>query len=426
MWVAGEVERVRESQRGHLYFELVEKGAGDRIAAKLDAVLWRRNHQLVRRRLAAAGQELRDGLTIRCRARVDFYPEGGRLQIVVEEIDPLFTLGLLARRRRETLAALEAAGLTEENSRLRLAAVPLAIGLVTSEGSAAYHDFLTGLAESGYGFRVAFAHAAMQGREAEREVSSALSRLGRLDLDAVALVRGGGSRADLAAFDSRRIAEAVARSRWPVITGLGHEIDRSIADAVSHTAAKTPTKVAELLVEKVRAADLALLACEQGLTRVADGQLRRAEEILRRYERLAEVARARLREAGRALGAVAGGLERLGERRLGEAQRLLAGLADRLAVAAPRLLERRREQPERLIERLAGTAAVRVREARTRLEGLARLRHALAPERLLERGYSVTRDSDGAIVKDPRRLRAGDLIISQLAGGSVTSRVETE
>ena len=256
VWVVGEVERVRRSQRGHLYFELVEKGVGDRIVGKLDGVVWRSQYQRLRRRLRRSGQEIVNGLTMRCRARVDFYPEGGRLQLIVEDVDPLFTLGLLERRRRETLAALEAAGLLARNRGLALPEVPLEVGLVTSEGSAAYHDFLTGLAESGYGFRVSFVHAAMQGGEAEREVPAALERLGRLGLDVVVLVRGGGSRVDLAAFDSRRIAEAIAGSRWPVLTGLGHEIDRAIADAVSHTAFKTPTKVAEFLVEKVRGADL--------------------------------------------------------------------------------------------------------------------------------------------------------------------------
>ena len=111
LWVAGEVQRARPSQRGHLYFELVEKGRGDRIVGKLDAVLWRTAHQRVRRTLAASGLEIADGHQIRCWARVDFYGPAGRLQLIVQDVDPLFTLGLLERRRRETLAALAAAGL---------------------------------------------------------------------------------------------------------------------------------------------------------------------------------------------------------------------------------------------------------------------------------------------------------------------------
>ena len=162
-------------------------------------------------------------------------------------MDPAFTLGLLERRRRETLAALAAAGLLEKNRALSLCDLPLTIGLVTSHGSAAYHDFLSGLSESGYGFRVIFIHAAMQGRDAEREVASALASLAGIGIDCAVLIRGGGSRTDLAAFDSRRIAEAIAGAPFPVLTGLGHEIDRSIADMTAPTAFKTPTTVAEFL-----------------------------------------------------------------------------------------------------------------------------------------------------------------------------------
>lgn len=424
VWVAGEVARARQSRAGHLYFELVEKGAGDEIVGKLDAVVWRGNYLRVRRWLGAHGQEIRDGVTMRCRGRVDFYPAGGRLQLVVEEVDPFFTLGLLERRRRETLAALAAAGLLERNRLLPLPPVPLKIGLVTSEGSAAYHDFLAGLAESGYGFRVFFVHAATQGPQAELEVARALETLGRCDLDAVALVRGGGSRADLAVFDSRRIAEAVARSRWPVLTGLGHEIDRSIADAVGHTALKTPTKVAELLVDRVRQADMAVLACEDALARRVGERLRRASETLRRYERVAQVARLRLRAGHAALEQKAREVERLARRRLHDAERRWRELGARLAAVVPRSLARRGKDAETLAERLAAAAAARLRRAGEALEARARLCHALAPQRLLERGFSITRDGDGAIVREPRRLRIGDLITSELAAGSVRSRVE--
>ena len=160
-WVAGEIQRARPSRNGHLYFELVEKGAGDEVVAKLEGVLWRRDHQLVARELRRSGQKIADGLEIRCWAEVDFYPPFGRLQLVVRRVDPLFTLGLLEKRRRETLEALSRAGVLDLNREKTLPPVPLAVGLVTSEGSAAYHDFLSTLAESGFGFRVLHAHAAV-------------------------------------------------------------------------------------------------------------------------------------------------------------------------------------------------------------------------------------------------------------------------
>src|SRR6185295_15972800 len=308
VWVVGEAQRVRPSARGHVYFELVEKGERDEIVGKLDAVIWKTDFAKVQRLLAASEQRLTDGVQVRCRASLDFYAPSGRLQLCVREVDPAFTLGLLERRRRETLAALTAAGLLERNRSLPLADLPLSIALITSRGSAAYHDFLSGLAESGYGFRVLFVHAAMQGREAEREVVFALRALAGTRVDCAVLIRGGGSRTDLAAFDSRAIAEAIAHAPFPVLTGLGHEIDQAIADLAAHTCFKTPTKVAEFLVERVARADQELEDLRRGLLREALEPLRAGREALGRAEPGGP-----LRPAGRA-GAAAAQRRRAGPR----------------------------------------------------------------------------------------------------------------
>ncbi len=424
IWVAGEVQRVRSSQRGHLYFELIEKGRGDRIVGKLDAVVWRTDHLRVRRRLAAHGQEIADGQQLRCWGRVDFYGPAGRLQLIVRDVDPLFTLGLLEQRRRATLAALAEAALLDRNRELPLAAVPLDVGLVTSSGSAAFHDFLAGLAESGYGFRVFFVHAAMQGREAEAEVTAAIGTLAGLELDAVVLIRGGGSRTDLAAFDSRRIAEAVARCPLPVLTGLGHAIDQSIADRVSHAAFKTPTKVAEFLIGRVALAERQVAACGAALSHLARERLRRAGRELQRTERLAQTARLRLQAAAHAVRDAARTVGRLSRRRLREARRASEALGRRLRAAAPRLIERHRGRPRRVARRLADIASGHLRESEALLRGIARVCAELAPAKVLERGYSITRDSDDKIVRDPRQVDRGDRIVTTLAGGTLASRVE--
>lgn len=219
VWIAGEIQRFRVHGSGHCYFELVEKGDGDDVVGKLDAAIWRSDAARIRASLAHHGQRLTDGLAIRLRATIDFYPPHGKLQIHVKEVDPAFALGQLEARRRETLAELEAAGLLDANRRVPLPDLPLAIGLITSQGSAAYHDFLSTLEESGYGFRVLLVHSAVMGRDAERGVASALELLAASGVDCIALVRGGGAKSDLAAFDSRTIAFAVARSPCPSSAG---------------------------------------------------------------------------------------------------------------------------------------------------------------------------------------------------------------
>jgi exodeoxyribonuclease VII large subunit len=424
VWVAGEAQRVRPSARGHVYFELVEKGERDEIVGKLDAVIWKGDFLKVQRLLAASEQKLVDGVQIRCRGSLDFYAPSGRLQLCVREVDPAFTLGLLERRRRETLAALTAAGLLETNRALPLAELPLAIALITSHGSAAYHDFLSGLIESGYGFRVIFFHAAMQGKEAEREVVSALRALHGLGIDAAVLIRGGGSRTDLAAFDSRAIAEAIARAPFPVLTGLGHEIDRAIADLTAHSAFKTPTKVAEFLIERMVRADQALADLRRALSREALEPLRAGREALGRAERGVNLARMRLAAAGGRIDEHARTLARLGRGALRDAGRRGEILRGRLAELAPRRLAAAERRRVTTGERIAGAGRGRLRETTATLQGVERLCQQLAPERTLERGFSLTRDAAGRLVRQPDQARAGDLVTTRVAGGDFKSRVE--
>jgi exodeoxyribonuclease VII large subunit len=424
VWVVGEVQRARTSERGHLYFELVEKGERDEIVGKLEAVLWKTDHQRVARLLAGSGQRLADGLQVRCRGDLDFFAAGGRVQLCVREVDPAFTLGQLERRRRETLAALAAAGLLERNRGLPLPELPLRVALVTSAGSAAYHDFLSGLAESGYGFRVVFVHAAVQGREAEREVVSALAALARARVDCAVLVRGGGARTDLAAFDSRSIAEAVARAPFPVLTGLGHEIDQAIADLVAHTALKTPTKAAEFLVERVARAEQAVVELRRRLRREALEPLRAVREAIGRAERGVELARLRLAARAARLGEAARALARLGRSGVRAAGRRWQALSARLVELAPQRLEQAGAARAKAGRRLAAGARARLREAGARLDGHARLCAELGPERTLARGFSITRSGGGVLLRDAARVAPGEVLLTRLAAGTLTSRVE--
>ncbi|HVT59081.1 MAG TPA: exodeoxyribonuclease VII large subunit [Thermoanaerobaculia bacterium] len=426
VWVVGEAQRVRPSQRGHLYFELVEKGERDEIVGKLDAVIWERDLRRVQKLLAQTDQRLAEGVQLRCRGNLDFYPPTGKLQLAVREVDPLFTLGLLEHRRRETLAALAAAGLLERNRELALAELPLSIALITSAGSAAYHDFLSGLRESGYGFRIVFLHASVQGREAEREVVSALAALARARtrIDCAVLIRGGGSRTDLAVFDSRAIAEAIARAPFPVLTGLGHETDRAIADQVAHLSFKTPTKVAEFLVDRVGRLEAAVAELGARLRREAPALLASAREELGRAEGAVGLARMRLGAAAARIAENARALARLGRGALRRAARAGGELRKQLLAAAPRGLERAEQRRRRLGERVGGTARAHLRQAAAQIEGRTRLAAQLDPQRILERGFSITRDPAGRLLRRVDQVTTGGLISTRLAAGSLTSRVE--
>lgn len=424
IWVAGELQRLRPSAAGHVYFELVEKGEGDRIVGRLDAVIWRSDYRRISRALGDCDQVLAEGQEIRCRGNLDFYPAGGRLQVVVREVDPVFTLGLLARRRQVVVAELRRSGLFDRNKSLALAEIPLRIGLVTSAESAAYHDFLSSLRDSGYGFQVSVASASVQGPRAAVEVSRALRSLWRRgSLDCLALVRGGGSRSDLAAFDSEEVAEAVCTSALPVLTGLGHEIDQAVADLVAHRAFKTPTSTAEFLVLRVAEAEQRLKTARSALSRSA------GKPIERGWRSLTDAQRG-LRGAGVGVARLSDRLDSFRRRaiaagRVGvaDARRRLLRAGSRLAPIGPLRIERARYAASLVSRRLVDLSMSRNRETRARIAALDRLLRELSPQRTLQRGFTITRDAGGRAIRSAAEVEVNQAVTTQLAEGTLTSRI---
>src|SRR5262249_5255318 len=239
----------------HTYFKLVEKAAlGERIQGRLDVALFSDSAPAVRRALAEVpGAALADDVEVRIRGRVRIYPPTGQYQLVMTSIDPVFTVVALAANRQRLLRALAEEGLLDANRAVELPAVPLRIGLITSRGSAAYHDFVDELLRSPYAWRVGVVDVAVQSAGAAQRIKWALGQLASVAVDVVVVARGGGSRADLAPFDTELVARAIAAMDVPVVTGIGHEIDRSVADEVAWSACKTPTACAQLLVGRVDA-----------------------------------------------------------------------------------------------------------------------------------------------------------------------------
>ncbi len=423
LWVGGEVQRPYESRRGHLYLQLVEKGHGDQIVATLPAVVYRRELWRVRRVLDDLGVELSEGQSLRCYGRLDFYPPTGNLQFIVRDVDPLFALGDLERRRQETLERLRKLGLLDRNSERSLDPLPLRLGLVTSAGSAAYQDFVTTLEGSGFAFAPTVADVSVQGKSAEREIARALARLsGQADeLDVVVLVRGGGGKSDLAAFDSRLVAEAIANCELPVLTGLGHETDETIADRVAHTRFKTPTGVAEFLVKRVADAERSLLEISRQLAQLARSRRTAAGTRL-------DLASARLVSAAGRLHHRAQRIERL-SRTLAAAASKRPALTRaatehaerRLAHAPGSLLTKANDRLGRLTERLPERCRARLRAATERLASLDRLQRQLGPEQVLRRGFSITR-SAGKVVVSASQIAVGAELQTQLLTGTVASR----
>ncbi|MEM9407520.1 MAG: exodeoxyribonuclease VII large subunit [Acidobacteriota bacterium] len=426
VWVGGEVQRPRRVRAGHFYFELVEKGANDRVSAKLDAALFRGDALRVERKLRRAGVSLEEGQTLRMLGELNFYPPHGRLQFLVRDIDVVSAVGALAQRRQETMAWLRENDLLGRNASLELDAVPLRVGLVTSEGSAAHRDFMAVLEASGYGFEVTFAHASVQGGAAEAEVAAAVHALSSLagSLDAIAVIRGGGAKSDLAAFDGRDLATAIARSQLPVLTGLGHEIDRTIADEVAYADCTTPTAVAELLVQRVAASDQRCAELSQRLVRQAERSLdgaRSALDIARQSLRRAELPLQR--EAHRLQG-FEDSLRRETLALVGRRREALESVGRSLAAPSQRSLERSAAQCDDLERSLGREGRRKIDLGKERLSAFERMFSQLDPQRTLERGFSITRDAEGRAVRDAASLESGDRLTTEVATGRIVSRVE--
>ena len=252
VWISAEISELKLNNSGHCYLNLVEKGAGGGTPrAEARAMIWRSAYNNIATTFEqATGSPLCSGLKVLVRVVVNFHETYGySLQII--DIDPSYTLGDVERRRRETIEQLMADGIWDMNRELTLARPTLRIAVVSSATAAGYRDFMRELGRNNYRFRTTLFESTMQGDGGEDSVVAALEDIASREeeFDMVAIIRGGGSTSDLALFDSYRIASHVAQFPLPVVTGIGHDKDVSVADMVAHTHCKTPTAVATFFAE---------------------------------------------------------------------------------------------------------------------------------------------------------------------------------
>lgn len=399
VWVRGEVKGLN-AKGAHAYFDIVDdSGADAMISVKLFAGVRSRVESM----MAKAGMDLANGIKVRIAGRPDVWAPRGSLGFKMSDVDPRFTLGELALQREELLRRLRETGLAEANSRRPLSPVPLRIGLVTSDGSAAFHDFTNEIQSSGLAFEVRLVDARVQGEQALVDVPAAITRLGAApDLDVVVVVRGGGSKVDLAAFDSEAVAMAIASCPLPVFTGIGHEIDRSIADEVASRSFKTPTACAAALVEMVRAF---VDSVEDAFAEV----VRRAGELLAAESAALDQRQVQARH--------------LVEQAVQRSEVQLASRSMAVHARVMAALTRASTHVDRSADRLRQTTA-RVRQRAVLIDSLAERLRLLDPANALARGWSITRRADGRVVRSAADLAPGDLVLTTFADGTATSRVE--
>jgi exodeoxyribonuclease VII large subunit len=371
VWVAGEISNLARPRSGHCYLTLKDDQAQIRCA------MWRNVAARVR-------FDLHDGLEVICRGRIDVYAPRGDYQLIIESIEPkgVGALELALRQLREKLAR---EGLFDQQRKRPLPPFVRRIAVVTSPTGAAIHDFLQVLGRRWRGADVIVVPTRVQGDGAAAEIAAAIEAANKLPLaiDCLVVTRGGGSLEDLWAFNEELVVRAIHASRIPVISAIGHEIDVTLADLVADVRALTPSEAAELVAPA-------------------------AEDLLARFrqteKRLTAALRWRLSEAKSRLDAAAA--NRAFRRPFQRIEELALRL-DELDVRANRALRQR------------------LRLARTQIEQQAAQLESLSPLGVLSRGYSLTQQKDGRIVRDAADLKPGDALFTRFAKGRAMSRVES-
>lgn len=405
-WVQAELSDVRANYSGHCYLELVQKEPrGNNLVAKARATIWSNVYRLLKPYFEEeTGQAFTAGIKVLVNVTVEFHELYG-YSLTVHDIDPTYTLGDMAQRRREILRQLADEGVLTLNKELTLPLLARRIAVISSATAAGYGDFCNQLDHNPYGF--SFRHclfpAVMQGERVEESIIAALDAIHarRDDWDVVVIIRGGGATSDLSGFDTYALAANCAQFPLPIITGIGHERDDTVLDSVSHTRVKTPTAAAEFLIAHLRATADALESCAASIARSLSARMVQEKSRLARLsERLPSRIRTRLKDESYRQDRLMRRLEASIRTTLTEGKHRLQMKETRLATACLRKLEREEHRLKLMEQQLK----------------------AASPEHLLKRGYSITL-KDGKAVTDASLLQPGDRLTTRLAHGEIESIV---
>lgn len=383
-WVQAETSDVR-SNNGHCYLEFVQKDPrSNQLIAKARGVIWAKTYHMLRMYFEeSTGQSFTSGIKVLVKVSIQFHELFG-FSLVVNDIDPTYTLGDLARRRIEIVKQLEADGVLTLNKELEIPALPQRIAVISSATAAGYGDFSHQLANNahGYAFYTELFPAIMQGVQVEDSILKALDRINdRIDeFDVVVIIRGGGAASDLSGFDTYLLAAACAQYSLPIITGIGHERDDTVLDMVAHTRVKTPTAAAELLIGymDVAAERLAMLS-----QRIKEGVGNRINNEFYKLESL----RTRM--------------PNLIFKRMATEKMQLKLIQKDLTQSIRNCLSKEKHQLQMIKQRL----------------------YDISPERILAKGYSITL-MNGKPVTNVNDVEVGDELTTLVKEGKLTSIVK--
>lgn len=404
VWVAAEISEMKVNYSGHCYLELVEKGGTNGVpAAKASAVIWRSHYGPIATYFASkTGEQLAVGMKVLVRVTISYHELYG-LSFQIQDIDPTYTLGDWEQQRQQTITRLREEGVWDMNRELGVPRVPQRVAIVSSANAAGYQDFCKEIARSPYRVELTLFDAFMQGHGAEDSIIGALERVAdRADeFDIVALIRGGGSQSDLACFNSYRLCAHVAQFPLPIVTGIGHDKDESVADMVAAQRLKTPTAVAAWIGEQMAEFDGTLDALALAIERHAADILSTERQ---RLERNAAMIATQAAAATRRI-------ELTLERYRSELRRV-----------SEQLLSDQRNRAARADENLRRATEYFVRSERERLGALEQAVAARDPQNIMALGFAVV-SLGGHALNDASQTAIGQQVSIRLAKGELKAKI---
>lgn len=382
-WVAAEIAEIKSSARGHIYLELVEKSASQ-ITAKSQAVIWYNQVLHIKRRFGKdSANLLKKGNKVLFKAHLDFHSVYG-LKINIVDLDASVTLGELELRRVATIQQLEREGLLNKNKQLTMPLVLQKMAIISSATAAGLGDFISQLSQNPYAYKVDYQlfESAMQGVQVATTLPQQLRRIAAQAerFDAVVIIRGGGSKLDLDCFNQYEIGKMIADFPLPILTGIGHQQDETVADLVAHTALKTPTAVAEFILDSFENFESSLLQVHHSVKNTVTNKINLSKMQL---DHLAADLRLNI------------------QRRLGQ----------------------EKNQVELFNKKLPTLLKYQLQKQNLQLQHFEQVFKLWNIEALLKKGFSIIRDQNGRVVQDIEKIKVDEIVDIQLFKGEIKAKV---
>ena len=428
-WVMAEISELKENYAGHCYLELIEKHPDEKnVKARVRAIIWSTRYRFLKAFFQnITGESLREGLKVLVKIKIEYHELYG-LSLIISDIDPAFTIGEMAMKRQQIIKRLEQEGVFSMNKELSFPVVPQRIAVISSKNAAGYSDFVNQLKGNSYGyvFYTALIETSLQGTETEQGVVNALDRIAMQShlFDLVVIIRGGGSQSDLSWFDSYNIAYHVTQFPLPVITGIGHDKDVSITDMVANISLKTPTAVADFLINNVAEVENHIIEMSSG---IIDASRIIIEKNKNRIEtsgiRLFPLTRLMISDIKDKLSSIIIEIINSGKEFIFRAGRIPANQGSKLSSSTKFLTSGKdmvlKRNGQRLITGTLGFLTVN----NVKLNGLESTLQILDPVKVLQRGFSITK-ANGRILKNSDQVNNDEIIDTQLYQGVLTSIVK--